>query len=104
MLAPEAEIAAERREACETRQRFGGSVERAVERIALDRRGEEDDEPETDRDPAGEAPRIRAPEAEVVEEVAGSAGDARPPRPMRSVMAPRTPATTRGFIRRGSFQ
>jgi hypothetical protein len=78
MLAPEAEIAAERREAREARERLGGSVEGAVERIALDGRDEEDDEPETERDPAGEAPRIRAPEAEIVEDVTGSAGDVGP--------------------------
>ena len=78
MLAPQAEIAAERREAREAGERLGGSVDGAVERIALDGCGEEDDEPEADRDPAGEAPRIRAPEAEVVEQVAGIAGDAGP--------------------------
>ena len=68
MLAPQAEIAAERREAREARERLGGSVECAVERIALDGCGEDDER--ADRDPAANA--TIAPEAEVVEQVAGS--------------------------------
>src|SRR5436309_15936224 len=78
MLAPQAQIAAERREAREAGERLGGSIDGAVERIALDGRGEEDDEPEPEGDPAGEAPRIRAPEAEIVEQVAGIARDTGP--------------------------
>src|SRR5262245_22682772 len=66
MLSPKTEVAAEGRKAGEAGERLGGSVDRAVERVALCGRGEEDDKPEADCDQAGEAPRPHACDAEVV--------------------------------------
>src|SRR5262245_14134839 len=53
MLSPETEVAAESSEAREAGDRLGGSVDRAVERVALDGRDEEDDESQADGDEAG---------------------------------------------------
>src|SRR5262245_29280681 len=78
MLAPQAQIAAEGREAREARQRLRGSVDRAVERIPLNGCHKEDDEPEADSDQACEAPRIGATEAEIVEHISRVAGDTWP--------------------------
>src|SRR5262245_41549187 len=76
MLAPQAQIAAEGRQARRAGDRLGGAVDRAVERIALRSCYDEDDEPQANGDAGREAPRIRAAEAEVVEEVTGLARDA----------------------------
>jgi hypothetical protein len=75
MLAAQAEKPAEDGEAAKTSERFGCSLDQAVEWITLDGSREPHDEAHGEGNSTGEAPRIGAAEAEVVEHVARFARD-----------------------------